>query len=84
MEIEPTWDSSSESSTPELEKNSSNSSSHISLISEETNMKIVEGGKTFILTSENHESRLSKRRQSTHRREFHNVSLPPLPSFRKS
>jgi hypothetical protein len=36
-------------------------------------MKLVEGGQTFILTTDEGPKRLSKRRQSGHRKEFHNV-----------
>ena len=43
-------------------------------------MRLVEGGQTFILTTDESRRSLSKRRQSGHRRQFHNV---PLPHFIK-
>jgi hypothetical protein len=72
---EPTSDSSSDtSSTPEpLEKEGSSHSSNVSLVPEDSNMRLVEGGQTFIVASDEPRRSLSKRRQSTHRRQFHNV-----------
>jgi hypothetical protein len=78
---EPTWDSSA-SSSPEPEKELSTPSDGEM---PESNLKLVDGGKTYVLAStepavtREQRKSLAKRRQSGHRREFHNVSrsYPP-------
>jgi len=68
--IEPTWDSSS-SSSPDLGKESYTSSE---AEIPESNLKLVEGAETYVLaTAERPRKLAAKRRQSGHRREFHNV-----------
>ena len=78
---EPTWDSSSDTSySPEPQDRDSTNSTRSASPSpiREGDVKLVEGGQTFILTHGNEPKRSIKRRQSSHRKEFHNV-LSPLP-----
>jgi hypothetical protein len=74
--VVPTGDSSSEtSSTPDpYPRGSSNSTRTPSPLPHAEIQKIVDGDHTFVITS-NQERRPSKRRQSGHRKEFHNVRL---------
>jgi len=73
--VERTWDTSSETSSEPDEKASSQSSA-VNLVPVDTNMKLVDGGQTFILTTDS-EPRKAKRRQSGHKREFHNLIFKP-------
>jgi len=68
--IEPTWDSSS-SSSPDVERESYTSSE---AEIPESNLELIDRGETYVLaTSELPRKMASRRRQSGHRREFHNV-----------
>ena len=75
--VEPTWDSSSDTSySPEIGRDSSNSTRSASpstII--DGDVKLVQGGQTFILTHDNQRKYSTNRRQSGHRKEFHNVSI---------
>jgi hypothetical protein len=90
---EPTWDSSSDTSYSHERESSNSTRSASPLPIREGDVKILEGGQTFILTHGEEPKRSTKRRQSSHRREFHNVpsqlpsifphypSLTPLPQL---
>lgn len=78
--VEPTWDTSSDTSyspDPQESMNSTRSASPSPI--REGDVKLVEGGQTFILTHGNEPKRSTKRRQSGHRKEFYNVPSPVLP-----
>ena len=80
LTAEPTWDSSSDTSySPEPERDSSNSTTRSASPSpmREGDVKLLEGGQTFILTHDDKRKYSTKRRQSGHRKEFHNVPHPP-------
>jgi len=69
---EPIGDSSSETSYSPDQDHSSNSTGTSSPTETQT-MKLVDGDRTFILSTEKQQRRPNKRRVSGHRKEFHNV-----------
>lgn len=85
---EPTWDSSSDTSySPEPGKISTDSTRSGSPIPDEqdSNMKLLNGrGQTYILTTDQEHKSSTKRRQSGHRKEFHNVPFAQLTRTDKS
>lgn len=78
---EPTWDSSSDTSYSHERESSNSTRSASPLPIREGDVKILEGGQTFILTHGEEPKRSTKRRQSSHRREFHNVPSQLLSIF---